>query len=285
MGIGDLMKATFGKQGCAFCGREVGMMRRTKLKDKEYICNDCGYGCSRFIQKYRFTKDELHEHMKYMKRQAALYEKMEGKYSLVIPTATNKESIEFYDDFGMFRIRNMDADKKYAKELFRYDQVAKYEPYLEESEPNEEGKEKEFGECGVDITLLPMRGEIYSTQKQLRAHPYITETIRVCVNNRDKHTGQLEVKGIIHHFDYIFGVKDGNTALIQFGLNKQQRREGEAIKAAGAAVGAIIKATKTGEVSEDAIEKVTDAMNKVEDARTAGLARFSRLADEAEASI
>ena len=46
-----------------------------------------------------------------------------------------------------------------------------------------------------------------------------------------------------------------------------------------------IKAAKTGEVSEDAAAKVADAMNKVDDAATGGLAKYSRLADEAEAKI
>ena len=39
------------------------------------------------------------------------------------------------------------------------------------------------------------------------------------------------------------------------------------------------------ELSEDAAEKVADAMNKMEDAATGGLAKYSRLADEAEAKI
>ena len=46
MGLGDFFKKTFGKQTCAFCGNEVGMMKRTKIKNKEFICSDCSHGCS-----------------------------------------------------------------------------------------------------------------------------------------------------------------------------------------------------------------------------------------------
>ena len=37
MGIGDFFKKTFGKQVCAFCGQEVGMMKRDKIKNDEFI--------------------------------------------------------------------------------------------------------------------------------------------------------------------------------------------------------------------------------------------------------
>ena len=63
MGIGDFFKKTFGKQTCAFCGKEVGMMGRDKIKNDEFICSDCKRTCSRYIQVYRLTKDELLDHM------------------------------------------------------------------------------------------------------------------------------------------------------------------------------------------------------------------------------
>jgi len=286
MGIGDWFKKTFGKQPCAFCGAEVGMLKRTKIKNGDLICNDCGHGCSRYIQKYRYTKDELLGHMEYMKRQNALYEKLEGKHTSMVPTATNLHAVEFYDEHGMFHIFDRDKDRQgFLRELFRYDQVAKYEPYLEEGEPDEPGKPKVFGECGVDITLVGADQPTEEIRKGLRAHPYITETIRVRINDRDKHCGELEVNQIIHHFDYIFGVNDDTKGLFDFGPTKQQRREGEALKAMTGMFGAAIKAAKTGEVSEETAAQVQDAMNKVDDAATGGLAKYTRLADEAEANI
>lgn len=285
MGLGDFFKKAFGKQVCAFCGNEVGMLKRTKIKNDEFICSDCGYSCSRYIQKYRYTRDELLGHMEYMKQQGKLYQQLEGKFTLVVPSATIKQSVEFYDDHGLFRIRDRDTDNRYAKEFIRYDQVAKYEPYLEEGEPEEAGKPKVFGECGVDITLVGANDDMGQLKKGLRTHPYITETIRVCLNDRDKHIGQLEVNQVIRHFNRIFGVGDNTKGLFNFGPTIQQRREGEALKAMSGVFGAAIKAAKTGEVREDAAAMVADAMNKVDDAATGGLAEYTRRADAAEAQI
>jgi len=285
MGFVDWLKGTFGKQSCAFCGAEVGMLKRTKIKNKEFICNDCKRTCSRFIQVYRMTKDELLGHMEYMKRQERLYNEIVGDPSRVVPSASSEQSIEFYDESGMFRIRDNDYDGRYTKELFRYDQVAKYEPFCRESEPEEAGKPKVFDSCGVIITLVGCDTDLSRVPKGLRPHPYITQEIEVVVDKRDKHIGELNVNHIIQHFDYIFGVHDNTKGLFSFGPTTQQKREGEALKAMGSMFGAAIKAAKTGEVSEADAAKVADAMNKVDDAATSGLAEYSRRADAAEAKL
>ena len=284
MGIGDWFKKTFGKQTCAFCGKEVGMMGRDKIKNDEFICSDCKRTCSRYIQVYRMTRDELLGHMEYMKRQGKLVESMEGLKERRVPSA-GRQGILFYDEAGMFRIYDMDKDHRYAMEMIRYDQVAKYEPYLDEAEPDEPGKEKVFGECGVKLTLAGGMDDLSQMPKGLRSHPYITQEITVKVNDRDKHIGELDVNQIIGHFNHIFGVGDDTKGLFSFGPTTQQKREGAALKAMGSMFGAAIQAAKTGEVPEDAAAKVADAMNKVDDAATSGLAKYSRLADEAEAKI
>ena len=284
MGIGDFFKKTFGKQTCAFCGKEVGMLNRDKIKNDEFICSDCKRTCSRFVQVYRMTKDELLGHMEYMKRQGKLVETMEGLKARRVPSA-GRQGILFYDEAGMFRIYDVDNDNRYAMEMIRYDQVAKYEPYLDEAEPDEPGKEKIFGECGVKLTLVGGMDDLSRMPKGLRSHPYITNEITVKVNDRDKHMGELDVNQIISHFNSIFGVNDDTKGLFSFGPTTQQKREGAALKAMGSMFGAAIQAAKTGEVPEDAAAKVADAMNKVDDAATSGLAKYSRLADEAEAKI
>ena len=280
MGISDWFKKRFGKQICAFCGQEVGMLKRDKIKNDEFICHDCRRTCSQYIQVYRYTKDELLGHMEYMKRQGKLVESLRELKGYRIPSAS-RQGIIFYDEVGMFRIYNGDKDDKYAMEMIRYDQVAKYEPYCIETEPTEAGKEKEFKEGGVKITLVGGRTDLSQLPKGLRTHPYITEEITIKLDK----TNMIYVDNIIQYFDTIFGVKDDTKALFNFGLTKQQKREGEALKAMGSMFGAAIKAAKTGEVSEDAAAKVADAMNKVDDVATSGLSKYSRLADEAESKI
>ena len=291
MGLGDFFKNIFGKKTCAFCGGECGMMSRTKIKGDEYICSKCDDMCSNFIRKSRFTKPELEGHMEYMKRSDRIYKEVilpNVQKHECYPSATQRQGIEFFDDFGMFRIIDGSRDNKenYPKELFRYDQVASYEPYYEEAEPEEAGKPKVFHEGGIIIRLVGALDDTTKMQKGLRAHPYITEEIKVCfaTNDREKENYLKYAENAIHHFDYIFGVE--SKGLFSFGMSKQEKRD---LKAAVAftktAFDAVKVAKNGGEMSEEKKAEIMENMHAIDDAQTGGLSKYTRAADSAEAKI
>lgn len=291
MGLGDFFKNIFGKKTCAFCGGECGMMSRTKIKGDEYICSKCDDMCSNFIRKSRFTKPELEGHMEYMKRSDRIYKEVilpNVQKHECYPSATQRQGIEFFDDFGMFRIMDGSRDHKenYPKELFRYDQVASYEPYYEEAEPEEAGKPKVFHEGGIIIRLVGALDDTTKMQKGLRAHPYITEEIKVCfaTNDREKENYLKYAENAIHHFDYIFGVE--SKGLFSFGMSKQEKRD---LKAAVAftktAFDAVKVAKNGGEITDEKKAEIMENMNAIDDAQTGGLAVYTRAADAAEAKI
>ena len=293
MGLGDFFKNIFGKKTCAFCGGECGMMSRTKIKGDEYICGKCDDMCSFHIQKYRFTKDELRGHMEYMKRSDRIYKEVilpNVQKHECYPSATSRQGIEFFDDFGMFRIIDGSKDNKeqYPKELFRYDQVASYEPYYEEAEPEEAGKPKVFHEGGIIIRLVGALDDTTKMQKGLRAHPYITEEIKVCfaTNDREKENYLKYAENAIWHFNKIFGVHDDEHALFSFGMNEKEKRD---LKAAVAftktAFDAVKVAKNGGEITEEKKAEITENMNAIDDSQTGGLAKYTRAADAAEAKI
>ena len=291
MGLGDFFKNIFGKKTCAFCGGECGMMSRTKIKGDEYICSKCDDMCSNFIRKGRYTKPELEGHMEYMKRSDRIYKEVilpNVQKHNSYPSATQKQGIEFFDDFGMFRIMDGSRDNKdrYPTELFRYDQVASYEPYYEEAEPEEAGNPKVFHEGGIIIRLVGALDDTTKMQKGLRAHPYITEEIKVCfaTNENEKENYLKYAENAIHHFDYIFGVE--SKGLFSFGMSKQEKRD---LKAAVAftktAFDAVKVAKSGGEISEEKKAEIMENMHAIDDAQTGGLAQYTRAADSAEAKI
>lgn len=293
MGFFDFFKNIFGKKTCAFCGEECGMMSRTKIKGDEYICSKCDDDCSNYIRKSRFTKQELEGHMEYMRRSNRIYKEViagnEPSFN-IYPSAVRYQGIEFFDSFGMFRIVDPSRDNKgrYPVELFRYDQVASYEPFIEEDEPEEPGKEKVFVKGGINITLVGAMDDTANMRKGLRPHPYITETIEVCFSNseHDKDDYMKYVDNAISHFDYIFGVHDSSKGLFNFGMSTQEKRD---LKAAVAftktAFDAIKVAKDGGEVSEEKKAEVMENMNAIDDAQTGGLAVYTRRADAAEDKI
>ncbi|MBQ8836635.1 MAG: hypothetical protein IJ002_03900 [Clostridia bacterium] len=293
MGLSDFFKNIFGKKTCAFCGGECGMMSRTKIKGDEYICSKCDDMCSNFIRKGRYTKSELEGHMEYMKRLDRIYNEviLPGiRKHECYPSATQRQGIEFFDDFGMFRIMDGSRDSKdrYPTELFRYDQVASYEPYYEEAEPEEAGKPKVFHEGGIIIRLVGALDDTTKMKKGLRAHPYITEEIKVCfaTNDREKENYLIYADNAINHFDYIFGVNDGQKGLFSFGMSTKEKRD---LKAAVAftktAFDAVKVAKNGGEMTEEKKAEIMENMHAIDDAQTGGLAQYTRSADAAEAKI
>ena len=45
----------FAKQNCAVCGKECGTMHRSKLRDGQFLCDDCGNKCSKYIRLSELT--------------------------------------------------------------------------------------------------------------------------------------------------------------------------------------------------------------------------------------
>ena len=56
----------FAKQNCAVCGKECGTLHRSKLRDGQFLCDDCGNKCSKYIRLSELTLDEAKEHMEYV---------------------------------------------------------------------------------------------------------------------------------------------------------------------------------------------------------------------------
>jgi hypothetical protein len=117
------------------------------------------------------------------------------------------------------------------------------------------------------------------------AHPYITETVKVCMakNDREREDNLKYVDNIIAHFDYIFGVHDNSRGLFQFGMTTKEKRD---LKAGVAFVDTFVDAVKVAKQGEEALTdekkaEIQENMNAMNDAQTGGLAKYTRAADEA----
>lgn len=289
MGFLDMFK----KKNCAFCGGECGVMSRTKIKGDEYICSTCDDKCSIHIRKGRFTKDELLGHMEYMKRSDRIFKEVIGGFEKgqCIPYPNNRQTFQFFDEHGMFIIRDgsRDRNENYPIELFRYDQVASYEPYFEDREASEPGKPREFVEGGIKLTFVGGLDVPDEIRKGAMGHPYITEPIKVCMakNERERQENLKYVDNIMAHFDNIFGVHDDRKALFQFGMSTAEKRELQAGVAFVKTFADAVKVAKNGEdsLTEEKKAEIQQNMNTINDAQTGGLSVYTRRADEAEAKI
>ena len=288
MGLGDFFKKTFGKQVCTLCGNECGVMHRTKIKGGEFVCNDCKRKCSMFVRLSEMTKEEVSEHIEYMKQQEKLYQTCFADARRdTYPSAFRKQAISFADEVGMFEIMDRDtSQRKEYHELFRYDQVLSYEKYVETEKPTEAGKPETFKESGVKIRLVGLQDHIENdqgkAQKGLRAHPYVKREIKVVFHTSESETDYTN--GAIAHFNAIFGVHDDENGLFSFGMNKKEKRDFMAAVAGVKTAMDAVKAAKDGgdSLTDEKKAEIRQNMNAMEDAQTGGLSVYTRRADEAE---
>ena len=97
----------FAKQNCAVCGKECGTLHRSKLRDGQFLCDDCGNKCSKYIRLSELTLDEAKEHMEYMARMKWVFDKVFNKTEFRVnayPSTPTQMGLVFCDELGMLYI-------------------------------------------------------------------------------------------------------------------------------------------------------------------------------------
>lgn len=277
-----LFSNLFKKQACSFCGNEVGVLKRDALLNKEgYICKDCSKKCSALVKLGRFTKEELEEHMKYMEKQNELFEEAfvpcEKERFMCVETG-----VEFADEIAMFTFISPATKKKLNKELFRYDQIKDYEPYMINNS-NQDGKK--YSEVGVKIKLNCSFEPSDRNFKDNRSyHPYVSEIIVP----RHKNVDDFSNDPMIKYLDKLFGRYE-DTSLVGgiksslIGTNKERKQmkvAAEGLKA----LGSLAKSKVTGkeEDASKAKENMDVLKNDALDLATGNRGTYTKIANEIE---
>ncbi len=116
----------FSKEACAFCGKEVGAMHRSKLKGGDFACNECAAKCSEFVRLSEMEKDTVEAHIQFMEKRSAIYDnQFKGKAKNTFFNNRRNYGLAFCDELGMVAIINF-KNKRQNTEVLRYDEIASY---------------------------------------------------------------------------------------------------------------------------------------------------------------
>ncbi|MCQ2531759.1 MAG: hypothetical protein MJ093_03530 [Saccharofermentans sp.] len=279
----------FGKKTCCLCGAECGVMGRTGIKNKEYVCSNCETKCSANCRISELDKAGVEDHIKLMEKQEAMYQKyFESAKKKIYPSGLDEQQIIFMDEIGMFTIRSKhDVKRKVNHEMFRYDTVDTYDYYLK-TKKDDKGNDI-FVEDGIKLRFVqPNNSGVATTATSGRmAHPYAKREVIVVFRKKEKDISYAE--NCIQYLDNIFGVHRNDTALFG-GASAQKKSEFKAGADMLSAMASIAKtAAKNG--VEDAVNqadlkaKMEQAIDSANDAQTMGLSKYTKAADAAEASV
>ena len=192
----------------------------------------------------------------------------------------------FCDELGMLYIDDRTGGRGKMPELIRYDQIASYEEYLDETPAKEPGQEPTLNGGGLKLKLVQPRSITEAqTQRGMRPHPYIKQELVICFSKRDRREiGYAHIAR--QHLDHIFGVHDNETSMFGFRMSKAEERELKGQMGMIGAMGAVASAAmKGGQLSEQEKARFVENINLANDAQTGGMAVYSRRADEAFAKV
>ena len=271
-----------------FCS-ECGTLHRSKLRDGQFLCDDCGNKCSKYIRLSELTLDEVKEHMEYMARMKRVFDEVFDKTEFRVnayPSTPTQMGLVFCDELGMLYIDDRTGGRGKMPELIRYDQIASYEEYLDETPAKEPGQEPTLNGGGLKLKLVQPRSITEAqTQRGMRPHPYIKQELVICFSKRDRREiGYAHIAR--QHLDHIFGVHDNETSLFGRRMSKAEERELKGQMGMIGAMGAVASAAmKGGQLSEQEKARFVENINLANDAQTGGMALYSRRADEAFAKV
>ena len=276
----------FSKEECVFCGNKVGFFSRKRLINSEgYICKECEKKTSALINVGRFTKDALNEHIKYMENQNKIYkeafetlDKDKRQRFMCVETG-----VEFADEIAMFKYHSPACDKKRDyQELFRYDQIKDYEPYMIQNSNSQNGKK--YSEVGVRIILnCSWEPSMQNYIGNSSFHPYVSE-LKV---PRHKNVDSFTSDPLIDYLDKLFGKYEDNSVVGSIkskfvGTNKEREQMKVATEGLKA-LGSIAKSKITGkESNKDAIDNFK---NDAADLLTGNRATYTKVANKVEKEI
>ncbi len=279
MGFLDMFKS----QECALCGGKASPLTRKKLRDGAYICQDCEKNASAFLDISKLTKEELDEHIEYMKKQDILYKKEFEKAEKREVFGVYK--IAFADSIGMFELSRDKTKNRPYKELFRYDAVEKYEPYYIDHISSGPNDKVAYDRAGVYIYLYCNNPNIsldaLSTGQGVNVHPYVRQLDMRVENRVDLKkikTVESKIENIIRGFDKAFGQ---DTYKPIFG-NALSQKEAKQIQAGADIVKGLGKAAKGAFKGEGIKEGLENAAESAMNIMSGDRIKSKKLADEAE---
>lgn len=190
---------------CELCGKEVGAINRTKLKDGKFICYDCRKNCSSFFSPVSYSLEEVKKHMETMEKYDEFCKEVFDKKGDKVDFAKllQKTGIVLNNSLGMFEIISSDTKKCNYRELFRYDQVYDFKLYGVKN--TGENASTKYKETGVKIKMISKKDHDVETNLgnyDKYKHEYATEFTIPC----NYSTNTLDGGMLVKHLDAIFNV-------------------------------------------------------------------------------
>lgn len=262
----------FSKEACTFCGKEVGMLKRTKLKTKEFICNDCKRKTNYFARMDYTTREAAQAMMENLPLEEAEFEKSyEGAESRFDSAERSWHTWHIGSDTihyrrnsrnGGFQIRTGSCDSYEAVPVFWFDRVMPYE-FSAPDGPTFSRRTEMLDQNANPATLEVSKDSEGKLNGATIKIPYDEETIRefrlrVDVDNEEK---------LAKAQDFVDNFNDDRRHYIARGLSTQEQKAKMQVRNIGDTAAAAIKAAVKGEDVAEVVKTGIEMANDIEEGK------------------
>ena len=247
--------ALFSKEACCFCGKEVGMMSRSRLVSGEYICTDCKYLTHPFIRIDHLNKEQVEALMAEMAENEDRFQSIEFRKT---QRRHGSESWIFYDNFdlGVFSLYTPETKKYKNHFVFDMADVCPYNKLKESSRASDVTRQQFTKQQYNDMITLTEKKDASGTLEgwvlkipYFRRDMFIETKFPAAMKEDDVRYFHRTVQEIIANY---------NTSGVQA---KRQLHEQNVYKTAGE----IVKAAATGKGADGVAEAVGKSIQRSQD--------------------
>lgn len=263
----------FSKEDCVFCGTEVGMLKRSKLQTKEYICNDCKRKTNPFARMDYTSKDNAQRMMDTLAQEAADFEASFDSAENRFQSA--ERSFKTWDlgnhrvqyrcntRLGAFQIISENHSSYEHVPVFYFDTMIPYQ--FDSGNKNLEGfRNSEIMDSDAEYVTVKeekdMDGKLTGCTVIIPYNDICIREIRLNGNVSDENDKDV-------FYDLAERINSDRKAWINNGIYDAERKNRMQMRNLKDTAAAVVKAAASGGSVEDAVKQGIDTANAIEEGK------------------
>lgn len=263
----------FSKEACVFCGTEVGMLKRSKLQTKEYICNECKKKTNPFARMDYTSKDNAQQMMDTLAQEAADFEasfdSAENRFQSAERSfktwdlGSHRVQYRCNTRLGAFQIISENHSSYEHVPVFYFDSMIPYQ--FDDGNKNLEGfRNSEIMDINAEYVTVKedkdMDGNLTACTVII---PYNDICIReIRLNGNASNESDKEV-----FYDLAERINSDRKAWINHGIYDTERKNKMQIRNLGDTAAEILKAAATGGNVKEAVKQGIETANDIEEGK------------------
>ncbi len=265
----------FSKEACAFCGKEVGALSRTKIAGGDYICTDCKYLTHPFIRKDKLNTEQTRALMEEMARDEEYFQSVVWSKPYNISAGGKRFIFYHNNETKEFALSTPETEKYKNHPVFSlymvrpYDKNQEWFQQQDNSRPLPPLTREQYKEM---ITLQEKKGADGKLEGWVMYIPYFREHMNIEITFPGT-ANEKDVRGFYN------GVRD-TIAMANANANEQAVRNMKMQQTNAAQTASeMLKAAIRGEGTEGVAEKLKEGIETANDINEGKVKRglFGRL--------